>query len=173
MAALTAGLTYKSKQRNFNRGTVISTGISESEMRRIQNQLRDAQAYNNQLKDEISALRNRKPEVVYKEVAADDSRVIFFPIDKSDLTAKDLVTVKLMAESIKATDKNYTVQGYADQATGSKAYNLRLSEARANNVRDALIKEGVSASKLKAVGMGGVESVFGKENQLSRVVIIK
>ena len=173
MAALTVGLTYKFKQRNFNRGTVISTGISESEMRRIQNQLRDAQAYNNQLKDEISALRNRKPEVVYKEVAADDSRVIFFPIDKSDLTAKDLVTVKLMAESIKATDKNYTVQGYADQATGSKAYNLRLSEARANNVRDALIKEGVSASKLKAVGMGGVDSVFGKENQLSRVVIIK
>lgn len=174
IAAVTLGLTYKFAKRDFDRGTVISTGISESEMRRVQNQLRDAQAYNNQLKNEIESLRNRKPEVVYKEVAGNDTRVIFFPIGKSFITSTDMVTVKLMAESIKeASDKSYTIEGYADKATGSKVFNQKLSEARANAVRDALIKEGVSASRLKAVGMGGVDSVFGKENKLSRVVIIK
>lgn len=173
LGALTVGLTYKFKQRDFNRGTVISTGISESEMRRLQNQLRDAQAYNNQLKDEIEALRNRKPEVVYKETSANDSRVVFFQIGKSNLTSRDLVTVQMMAESIKATDKTYKVVGYADSATGSKALNQRLSEARANAVKDALIKEGVKESQLEVVGMGGVDSVFGKDNQLSRVVIVK
>ena len=173
LAALTVGFTYKFKQRDFNRGTVISTGISESEMRRVQNQLRDAQAYNNQLKDEIEALRNKKPEVVYKETASNDSRVVFFQIGKSNLTPRDLVTVQLMAESIKASDKTYTIEGYADSATGSKALNQRLSESRANTVRDALIKEGVKESQLKAVGMGGVDSVFGKDKQLSRVVIVK
>lgn len=173
LGAVTLGLTYKFPKREFNRGTIISTGISESEMRRVQNQLRDAQAYNNQLKNEIESLRNRKPEVVYKEVAGNDSRVVFFPIGKSTITSTDLVTVKLMAESIKTTEKSYTIEGYADSATGSKVWNQKLSDARANAVRDALIKEGVESSRLKAVGMGGVDSVFGKENKLSRVVIIK
>ena len=173
LASLTVGLTYKFKQRDWGRASVISTGISESEMRRVQNQLRDAQAYNNQLKDEIEALRNRKPEVVVKESDVNDSRVVFFQIGKSNLTSTDLVTIKMMAESIKDTDKVYTVRGYADKATGSKALNERLSLARAEAVRDALVKEGVKASSLKVEAMGGVDSVFGKENRLSRVVIVK
>ncbi len=173
LAAVTLGFTYKFKNREFNRGTVISTGISESEMRRVQNQLRDAQAYNNQLKDEIEALRNRKPEVVYKEVG-NASSVVFFQIGKSNLTSKDLVTIKMIAKAIKDTDDVYTIEGYADSATGSKALNQRLSEARANAVKDALVKEGVKESQLKTIGMGGVDSVFGmKENQLSRVAIVK
>ena len=173
LASLTLGFTYKFKQRDWDRSTVITTGISESEMRRVQNQLRDAQAYNNQLKDEIEALRNRKPEVVVKDAGLNDSRVVFFQIGKSNLTSTDLVTIKMMAESIKGTDNTYVVEGYADSATGSKALNERLSKARAEAVRDALIKEGVNASQLKVEAKGGVDSVFGKENRLSRVVIVK
>ncbi len=174
LGAVTLGLTYKFKQRNFN-NVKTSTGISESELRRVQNQLRDAMDYNNQLKDEVEDLRNRKPEVVVKEVPADESRVIFFPIGKSQISIRDMVAVRLIADGIKKADENtvYTIKGYADNATGSVAYNNSLSLKRAEAVRDALIKEGVKPSMLKAEGMGGVKSVFGSDNRLSRVVVIK
>ncbi len=175
IGAVTLGLTYKFKQRNFKRSEPVSTGISEGELRRVQNQLRDAMAYNGQLKDEVEALRNKKPEVIVKEVAGDQSRVVFFPIGKSDISIRDMVTIRLIADVMKNSDDNsvYTIKGYADSATGSAAYNERLSLKRAEAVRDALVKEGVKASMLKVEGMGGVKSVFGNDNRLSRVVIIK
>jgi outer membrane protein OmpA-like peptidoglycan-associated protein len=45
------------------------------------------------------------------------------------------------------------VQGHTD-ATGDPAYNLALSEARANAVRRALIERGVPAELLSARGYG-------------------
>lgn len=47
----------------------------------------------------------------------------------------------------------YTVIGATD-TKGSDEYNQRLSERRANSVRNYLIKNGVNASKLNAVGRG-------------------
>lgn len=175
LAAVTLGITYKFCKRGFNRATTVYTGISEDDLARVQAQLRDAMIYNDQLKDEVETLKNRKPEVVVKEVSTDQTRVIFFPIGKSDITIRDMVTIRLIADGIKDADQNsvYTIRGYADSATGSAAYNQRLSVKRAESVRDALVKEGVKASMLKVEGMGGVKSVFGDDNRLSRVVIIK
>lgn len=174
IGAVTLGLTYKFKRRDWKPVTT-STGISESELLRIQNQLRDAMDYNKQLKDEVEDLRNRKPEVVVKEVASDESRVVFFAIGKSEISIRDMVTIRLIAESMKKADQNtvYTIKGYADSATGSAAYNARLSLQRAEAVCSALIKEGVKPSMLKAEGMGGVKSIFGSDNRLSRVVVIR
>jgi outer membrane protein OmpA-like peptidoglycan-associated protein len=46
-----------------------------------------------------------------------------------------------------------TVQGFADPA-GSKAYNRRLSERRAEEVRQYLVGQGLSEAQLRAVGLG-------------------
>lgn len=174
LAAVTLGLTYKFKQRDFKHSEPIYTGISESELRRVQNQLRDAMTYNGQLKDEIEDLRNREPEVIVKG-GEEQPRVIFFNIGKSDISIRDMVNIRLTAEALKAADQNtvYTVKGYADSATGSAQYNQKLSLRRAEAVVDALVKEGVNPSMLKAQGMGGVDALFGDNNSLSRVVIVK
>lgn len=50
-------------------------------------------------------------------------------------------------------DKAIRIEGHTD-STGPAALNLRLSEERANAVRDALIERGIDASRLNAVGMG-------------------
>ncbi|MEX0914268.1 MAG: OmpA family protein, partial [Wenzhouxiangellaceae bacterium] len=50
-------------------------------------------------------------------------------------------------------DKDIRIEGHTD-STGPAALNLRLSEARANAVNDALIERGIDAARLKAVGMG-------------------
>ncbi|MBC7697086.1 MAG: OmpA family protein [Bacteroidia bacterium] len=50
------------------------------------------------------------------------------------------------------------VTGHTDRI-GSAAYNLKLSERRANQVKDYLVSQGVDASRLKAIGKGEAEPV--------------
>jgi OOP family OmpA-OmpF porin len=66
----------------------------------------------------------------------------------------------------------YQVAGYADKGTGTVAGNQTLSEQRAQAVYDALIAEGVDASQLEKVAMGGTDPMFEKAN-LNRVVILE
>ncbi|MFC4932233.1 OmpA family protein [Massilia sp. GCM10023247] len=53
---------------------------------------------------------------------------------------------------------NVDITGYADRL-GSEKYNLKLSERRANAVRDYLVGKGVDASRLNAIGKGEANPV--------------
>jgi outer membrane protein OmpA-like peptidoglycan-associated protein len=50
-------------------------------------------------------------------------------------------------------ESNLVIRGHTD-STGSEAANLRLSEDRANNVRNYLVNGGVSPSRITAMGFG-------------------
>ena len=50
------------------------------------------------------------------------------------------------------------VTGHTDRI-GSAEYNQKLSERRANQVKDYLVSQGVDASRLQAVGKGESEPV--------------
>lgn len=50
-------------------------------------------------------------------------------------------------------EKKIRVEGHTD-SSGDAAANLKLSQQRAQSVRDALVKMGVAADRIKAVGMG-------------------
>ena len=79
-----------------------------------------------------------------------------------------------MAKGIKATDKVFTVTGYADKGTGSAEYNMKLSKKRAEAVRDLMVNEfGVPASQLKVDYKGGVGNMFYDDAKLSRVAIVE
>ncbi len=54
---------------------------------------------------------------------------------------------------INSTDGSYRVIGATD-TRGTDAYNQKLSERRANSVKDFLIQNGVQSGKLEAVGRG-------------------
>lgn len=69
-----------------------------------------------------------------------------------DTNAKNLlseVAVILKAEN----SANVLLEGWTD-SKGTDAYNAVLSQRRADSVKDYLTKQGVSASSLRAVGMG-------------------
>lgn len=67
---------------------------------------------------------------------------IFFQINKANITNKEMINLKGYADIIKNNPgKVYQVTGYADKATGTAAYNQKLSEKRAQNVADALVKK--------------------------------
>ena len=103
------------------------------------------------------------------------STAIFFEIGKATLASKDKARIKLYAESILASkdDSVFEVAGYADKKTGSAKTNQKLSEKRAQAVYDALIAEGVPASRLEKKAYGGVDAIFFNNDVLSRTVIIR
>lgn len=109
-------------------------------------------------------------KVVENDVPA--STAVFFQINKWNLSPADKARVKLYADEIKNADGKFNVVGYADKATGSVSTNQKLSEKRAQTVYDALIAEGVPASKLIKDAKGGVGAMFLDNDKLSRCVIM-
>ncbi len=81
-----------------------------------------------------------------------------FDFDKSNLTAQGKSTLDGVAKEIKASSvSRVTVTGYTDYL-GSDAYNLKLSQARANTAKAYLQAQGVQAN-IKAVGRGEANQV--------------
>ncbi len=180
---VTAGFSYKFKNREFKRNIPVEPVVmaediawaaTAKQLETTQAQLADQIAYNNQLNNELNRVKAEKQAVkVEKEVIA-ATRAIFFNINKSNITAKDKVNLEYLAEQMKANpDKRYTIVGYADKATGTPEFNLRLSQKRAENVYNVLTKDfGVNPSQLKVEYKGGVSDLFDG-NSLNRVAIIE
>lgn len=59
------------------------------------------------------------------------------------------------------------IEGYTD-SIGSKAYNQRLSEARAQAVADALIARGIAPERMAVVGYGEAEPVAPNSTEAGR-----
>lgn len=85
-----------------------------------------------------------------KEITFED---ILFEYNKSNLNEAAAEKIKQAAEKIKAEGGNYFVDGFAD-SIGSDQYNINLSRKRAQTVKDALVKEGVEASRLEVRAFG-------------------
>lgn len=84
----------------------------------------------------------------------DYAKTILFDTGKSTLKTE---TVSVFVDIIKILNEypnaKFTVEGHTD-SVGSAKLNQSLSEKRANSVRDFLIKEGIAADRLTAIGYG-------------------
>ena len=190
----TAGITYRFNQRNWERGV---PGYTAEDIRAFQDAvassnaaLEAAQAENDRLNDELTAADARAKAA---EQAAADARakaaaeakkvnnsscptsIILYDYSMSKLTAKDKTRLELTAELIKngPKDRVYTIQGHADQQTGTLAGNRRVAENRAKNVYDYLVKCGVNPKQLTYEGLGNEPEVYKNIQKANRSVIIK
>ena len=101
-----------------------------------------------------------KGEVIPKEQAnPKDITLQGIPFAFNDQTIRPEYLLALN-ETARILNANPTlavlIEGYAD-AVGSEAFNLRLSRARAEAVRDYLVEGGIAADRLRVVGRGEVE----------------
>ncbi len=127
-----------------------------------------------------------KPDVqVVKEVVVEQKIVecpssdvlntqvaIFFDIESAHITERGKLNVSYAADMIKAGEGKFRIVGMADSNTGPKAFNQKLSEKRAEAVRDLLVNQyGVSADKLIVEALGGVD--YQKPGYVNRSVIIR
>jgi len=92
-------------------------------------------------------------EEVQKQIT-DLARAIFFNVNKFTFTEETqvrLVKITKILDEYKTI--NFTVEGHTDD-TGSAAYNKKLSQKRADAVRDYLVEQGFPADKITAIGYG-------------------
>lgn len=85
------------------------------------------------------------------------SILVTFVTDRADLTAPARGALDVLAAAMKSerlAGVRFTIEGHADPR-GSEDHNLRLSQARAESVRDYLIsRHGLDARRVDAVGKG-------------------
>ena len=190
----TAGITYRFNQRNWQRGV---PGYTAEDIRAFQDAvaagnaaLEASKAENARLNEELAAAQAAAKEAetaaaeAEAKAAAEAKKVntsssptsiIFYDYSMSKLTAKDKTRLELTADLIKngPKDRVYTIQGHADQQTGTPAGNKRVAENRAKNVYDYLIKCGVNPKQLTYEGLGNEPDVYKNVQQANRSVIIK
>ncbi|MGF1697929.1 OmpA family protein [Vibrio lamellibrachiae] len=91
---------------------------------------------------------------------------ILFANDSSELNSVFLGQIRVMAEFMAEYPSiSIELQGYASKV-GSPEYNLSLSKDRANSIKDALVSNGVSHTRVTIVGYGDTSlSAFGDDEQ--------
>ena len=103
----------------------------------------------------------KKPEPTVKRYTLGaDALFAFDRSGLSDLNPKGKYDLDNLATQLKQFDQLNSVKitGHTDYL-GSDAYNLRLSEQRAQTVRQYFIAQGLPANKIYAVGMGESQAV--------------
>ncbi|MDE5734223.1 MAG: OmpA family protein, partial [Duncaniella sp.] len=95
-----------------------------------------------------------------------------FKLNSAYVSSEEMVNVYNIAEYMKANpDSKIVVRGYADKNTGSSAYNMRLSERRAQAVADILTGDyGISADRLVLEAAGSDIQPYAT-NDWNRIVI--
>src|SRR4029079_9682803 len=82
--------------------------------------------------------------------------LINFELDSAELTGQARQNLDEFAKALHSDQlgqARFVVEGYTD-ARGTEAYNLGLSERRAQSVTSFLLEKGVALDKVKAVGRG-------------------
>ncbi len=110
-----------------------------------------------------------KPMPKMEKVVIDN--IVLFDFDSAKLKFGSADVLNSSYAKFKGNDavKSVIITGYTD-SVGSEAYNQKLSERRANAVRDYLISEGADASKLQARGAGESQPAFSNDTKAGRAM---
>jgi outer membrane protein OmpA-like peptidoglycan-associated protein len=94
-----------------------------------------------------------------------------FQFDSAELTSDGRSRVDQIASIVKreAANRRITVEGHASkESAAQEAYNQRLSERRAENVADALARDGVKGSQISARGLGTRSPISSNDTEEGR-----
>lgn len=168
-AVASLGLNFNLGQTEWNEVTPMDYELINDLNRQI-----------NSLKAENAELSKRPvscpecPEAPEAQVVTKTilNNIVYFRIGSAKVDQNQLINIYNTAEYAKNNNEKIYVTGYADEKTGSANWNQRLSELRANAVKDILVKQyGVDESRIVVDSKGCTEQPF-ERNEWNRVVIM-
>lgn len=93
---------------------------------------------------------------------------ILFDVNKSDLKSAAMTNIQNLANSLKNfPETNVLIIGHTDD-TGSDAYNSRLSERRAESVKNFATMQGIPSQRLNTQGKGEGEPIADNTSEDGR-----
>lgn len=99
--------------------------------------------------------------------AAEQARVLF-AFDRAVLTPDARAALDQLVQQVQAMDLEVVIAvGHAD-ATGSSAYNQRLSERRAGAVKAYLVQRGIDADRIYTEGRGEAQPAASNQTRAGR-----
>lgn len=93
---------------------------------------------------------------------------VHFDTDKATLRQSSYAELNELLEYLQHhSDIKVEIAGHTDN-TGTTAHNLKLSQERANTIRNFLIKKGISPQRVAAKGYGANEPIADNESETGR-----
>jgi outer membrane protein OmpA-like peptidoglycan-associated protein len=159
------------QQRDMRREAANREGDQELAELRAENERLKRQAASRE-QASSAVVTGQKPSTPAPQVSATDlppSNVsVAFEFDKTTLNGSSHDTLTPIVAWLKADpERSARVVGYTD-SIGSEAYNQKLSERRAQVVRQYFIKNGVGASKISVRGMGESNPIASNDTEAGR-----
>lgn len=177
------GVNYKFKGSNGSHNFTIVTPRDQEEIDGLNTQInnlrndinsKDAQlaAKDQQIQDLQSALDECKkaPKVEANAPTATNLQpTVLFRVGKANIDRSQMANIEMISQYMKNhPDAKVEIKGYASPE-GSKEVNQKLSENRANAVKDVLVKTyKISPDRLITTGMGATDKLF-KQVEFNRV----
>ena len=173
---LNLGLVYKFKNSNGTHNFKIAQLRDQSEIDALNAQVNDLRSSLNGKDDELAAkdkqiadlqqqlsdCQNKKQPVYVKPATATNLQpTVIFRQGKSVVDPAQYASIELIANYMKNhKDAKVEIKGYASPE-GSAELNQKLSQARADAVKTALVKRyKIAADRLTATGMGATDKLF-------------
>jgi outer membrane protein OmpA-like peptidoglycan-associated protein len=170
---VTLGATYTFGGRTFQK--YVNANYADDQyaaLKRANDKLAEDNAA---FRQEMERLLAQKPtKEIVKEVSVETPRAaVNFAFNSSKITNVEELTIKLWAEFLKEyKDVKISLTGFADKY-GTKMVNKRISERRAENVRNMFVeKYGIDADRIE-VASEGHQPIFGNNHDWNRCVIIQ
>ena len=172
---ITAGVVYHFKNSNgvhYYTGTCdhagqiaalnATIGSMEAEAASKDRALQNAQRTIGDLQKDLDDCKKQKVETKVAQPVDKSEYVVIFRQNSSKVDALQMPDIDRLANYLKKnTNAKVAISGYASPE-GEADFNQKLSEKRAEAVKDILVKEyGISADRIKTEGKG-VGTVFGK-----------
>lgn len=166
---LNVGLVYKFKNSNGSHNFVVAQLRDQAEIDALNDQINDLRGELAGKDDEMAAKDRQIAEL--KQQLADCQNqtttacerlqpVVIFRQGKSTIDRAQYASIELIAKYMKDNqDAKVEIKGYASPE-GSAKFNQKLSQARANAVKKALVKRyNISADRIEAKGMGATNKL--------------
>jgi len=103
-----------------------------------------------------------RPELVRR--ARQVTASVLFDMNSAKLTKSSYPALNELADSLKANPHlDLLIEGHTDNI-GNSAYNLKLSEERAESVKKTLVSQGISESRIRVKGFGDTQPIASNES---------